>query len=161
MLVGILADTHDEKQRTRKAVEFLRSEGAEFLIHCGDLIGHEILAICSVLPVYFVFGNHDADMTQILEEAAIGCDAVCLQWGGEITIAGKRIAVVHGHLTMDLRPLVDAAPDYLLSGHSHEARDWMQGTTRRINPGALHCADEYSVALLDLVTGDVKFISVS
>lgn len=162
MIVGVLSDTHDELARTRAAVDLLRSRGAEVLIHCGDLIGPEIVEICSVLPFYFVFGNWDADMTAILEEAARNHGATCLGWGGEILLAGKRIAVVHGHLTMDLRPLLEAGPDYLFSGHSHEAWDRMQGigsqkTVRRVNPGALHCAEAYSVAVVDLGTGEVRF----
>jgi putative phosphoesterase len=157
VIVGVLSDTHDEIARTRVAVDLLRSRGAEVLIHCGDLAGPEIVEICSVLPFYFVFGNWDADMTAILEEAARTHRATCLGWGGEITLAGKRIAVVHGHLTMDLRPLMEAGPDYLLSGHSHESWDRMEGRVRRVNPGALYRAEEYSVAVVDLGLGEVRF----
>lgn len=157
MIVGVLSDTHSEIVRTRVAVDLLRSRGAEVLIHCGDLAGPEIVEICSVLPFYFVFGNWDADMTAILEEAAREHGARCLGWGGEITLAGKWIGVVHGHLTMDLRPLMERVPDYLFSGHSHEAWDRMQGTVRRVNPGALHRAEVYSVAVVDLGYGEVKF----
>lgn len=61
---------------------------------------------------------------------------------------------------MDLRPLLDAGPDYLLSGHSHIAGESRVGPTRRINPGALFEADEFSVAILDLATDDVRFINI-
>ena len=61
MLLGILSDTHDRLDRTRAAVELLLAEGAEALIHCGDLTVPEIVPICAVLPCYFVFGNNDAD----------------------------------------------------------------------------------------------------
>src|SRR5690606_830050 len=118
MKVGILADTHDELARTHFAVQLLRDEGADALVHCGDLSGPEILAACSVMPMYFTFGNHDADTVPYLKAAALEHGAVCLGWGGEVTLAGKRIAIVHGHLTFDLRPLLRAEPDYLLSGHS-------------------------------------------
>ena len=66
MLLGILSDTHDQVATTRKAVELLRAEGAVALIHCGDLAGPEIVAICSVLPLWFVFGNWDADKVPAL-----------------------------------------------------------------------------------------------
>ena len=49
------------------------------------------------------FGNHDADTVPYLKAAAEDHGAVCLGWGGEITLAGRRLAVVHGHLTFDLR----------------------------------------------------------
>lgn len=62
---------------------------------------------------------------------------------------------------MDVRPLLDAKPDYLLSGHSHIAGDWGVGPTHRINPGALFAADTYSVAMLDLATDEVSFMAVA
>ena len=158
MRIGILSDTHNQIQRTRIAVELLRDAGAEVLFHCGDLTSPEIVAECAVLPVYFTFGNNDCDMVAVLEEAAMEQRAHCLKWGGEVTLADRRIAVCHGHLTRDLRPLLDSGPDYLLSGHSHIARDWMEGNTRRINPGALHRAKLYSVAVLDLETDELEFL---
>lgn len=161
MKIGILADTHDELARTRLAVQVLQNAGAEVLIHCGDLTGPEIVSTCSVLPFYFTFGNHDADTVPYLTQAAEDHAATCLGWGGEITLAGKRIAVVHGHLTFDLRPLMEAEPDYLFSGHSHIAGDWLQAGTRRINPGALHRAEKFSVAILDLNSGDLRFLAIN
>lgn len=160
MLLGILSDTHDQIQRTRSAVDLLRAEGAEVLVHCGDLVGPDIVAQCAVLPLYFAFGNWDCDMVPVLQNAALKHGATCLGWGGKFTIAEKRLAVVHGHLTMDLRPLLAAGPDYLLSGHSHIPGQWYDGVTRRINPGALAEAEEYSVALLDLSTDRVQFFFI-
>lgn len=160
MLIGILSDTHDELARTERAVTKLREAGAERLVHCGDLAGPGILRVCSVLPLYFVFGNHDSDMVRVLEEAADLHGATCLAWGGEFTVAGKRVAVVHGHLTMDCQPLLDSQPDYLLSGHSHTTHDFRVGETRRINPGALHRADNYTVGLLDVVADKLDFLAI-
>ena len=160
MRIGILSDTHDEVERTERAVAALRKAGAEILVHCGDLMSPEIVHACSVLPFYFVFGNHDCDVVPQLEAAAESVGATCLRWGGEFEVADKRIAVVHGHLTMDLHPLLTAQPDYLLSGHSHVTHDFRVGSTRRINPGALHRADNYSVAVLDVASDELAFHSV-
>lgn len=160
MKIGILSDTHDEHLRTRNAVKLLKEKRAEVLIHCGDLTTPEIVEICSLLPFYFVFGNHDSDMVPYLEQAAFDFDATCLRWGGDLRIGGKHIAVVHGHLTSDLLPLLHNEPDYLFSGHSHIAESWMEGRTRRINPGALFRTDEYSVAILDLETEDLTFLQI-
>ncbi|WP_144990323.1 metallophosphoesterase family protein [Gimesia aquarii] len=161
MQIGILSDTHNHLPRTEQAVTMLLDAGAEALFHCGDLASPEIVAACSVLPFYFTFGNHDSDMVPVLEQAAREEGANCLRWGGEITLAGKRIALVHGHITKDLRPLLEAEPDYLLTGHSHKTHDFQVGSTRRINPGALFRASEFSVALLDLTTDDLQFIRVN
>ena len=84
MLVGILSDTHNEVPRTKEAVKTLCSSGAEMLIHCGDLSLPEIVEACSVLPFYFVFGNHDSDMVPDLRSAAQKFQATCLDWGGTL-----------------------------------------------------------------------------
>src|SRR4051794_6847804 len=58
--LGILSDTHNELERTHRAVQRLRAEGAEALIHCGDLSSPAIVALLAGLPSWFVLGNHDA-----------------------------------------------------------------------------------------------------
>jgi putative phosphoesterase len=161
MRLGILADTHDELHRTEAAVALLRSQGAEALIHCGDLFSPPIVALLAGLPTWFVLGNHDSDMVPHLESAAREFGVISLGWGGLVELAGKRIGVVHGHMTTDVRRVLAARPDYLLFGHSHIASDGVCGGVRRINPGALHRADEFTVALLDVEAGDLRFLTVS
>lgn len=160
MKIGILSDSHNHRERTGQAVALLQDAGAEALFHCGDLTTPEIVEIGAVLPFYFTFGNHDADSTPLLDQAAGELGAHCLRWGGEVKLASKRIALVHGHITRDLRPLLEAEPDYLLTGHSHQTHDFYEGLTRRINPGALFRAKVFTVALLDLTTDDLQWIEV-
>jgi putative phosphoesterase len=161
MLLGILSDTHDQVARTRRAVDLLRDHGASALVHCGDLTGRQILTVCAVLPCHFVFGNHDCDNVSLLRSAARDLGVVCLEWEGVVELAGKKVGVVHGHLRSDLRRVLECGPDYVLSGHSHIAADRREGLIRRINPGALHEADEYSVALLNLATDAVEFLRLT
>ncbi len=161
MLLGILSDTHDQRERTRRAVELLVERGAQSLVHCGDFVDPMIVPICAALPLYFVFGNNDADVVPLLRETGRLTGAVCLEWGGLVELAGKRIAVTHGHMRTDVRQLSQSSPDYFLSGHSHFALDHREGACRWINPGALHRADEYTVALLNLQTDELAFLKVT
>jgi len=160
MRLGILADTHDELARARAAVELLRVAGAEALVHCGDLASPPIVAACAIRPLYFAFGNHDADSVPALRQAAADYGAVCLGWGGVVELGGRRVGVAHGHMTVDVRRVLADRPDYLLSGHSHSPSDVQDGEVRRINPGALHRADEFTVAILDLASGELKWLTV-
>jgi putative phosphoesterase len=160
MLLGIISDTHDRLARTRVAVELLRTAGAEALVHCGDFTGPEILSACSALPLYFVFGNNDSHRTTSLQMAAVEVGAVCLGWGGVVELAGKRVGVTHGHTLSDYRRVLADRPDYLLSGHSHIAHDQREGQVHRINPGALHRALVFSVALLEVESGELRFLEV-
>lgn len=161
MIVGIISDTHDRLERTRFAMRLLTEARAEVLVHCGDLTGPEVVGICGALPGYFVFGNNDADEVPSLRRAIARVGGTCLEWGGQIELAGKRLAVTHGHMTRDVRRLLEARSDYLLSGHSHIAADDRVGPTRRINPGALHRASSFSVAVLNLESDGLTFLPVS
>lgn len=160
MRLGILSDTHDEVERTRLAVRLLRDVGAEALVHCGDLASPPVLAELAGLPCWFVFGNHDADSVPTLRAAAAELGPVCLGWGGVVELGGRRIGVSHGHMTSDIRRVLADRPDYLLTGHSHIPGDTVVGSVRRINPGALHRADEFTAAVLELTTGELRLLPV-
>lgn len=159
MRVGILSDTHDQVHRTAGAVALLRAGGARALIHCGDLTGPEVIHACAPLPCYYVLGNNDFDV-DTLRRVAEATGGVWLGRGGEVVLAGRRLAVTHGHLPDEFRRLLRAGPDYLLYGHTHQALDERDGPTRQINPGALHRARAWTVALLDLESDRVNFLDV-
>ncbi|QDT69819.1 phosphodiesterase [Planctomycetes bacterium MalM25] len=162
MLIAIISDTHDDLAMTVTAVELAIQRGAEALFHCGDLSSHEVVAVCSRLrPFYFVFGNHDADVVPDLLQAAQENDACCLEWGGCVELCGVRIGVAHGHMTSDLKPLIEEAPSYLLTGHTHEPAHFQQGPIQRVCPGALFRATPPTFALLNLLTGETEFIEVN
>lgn len=137
----------------------LADAGAEALFHCGDYTEPDVVQACGELPAYFVFGNNDY-ASLAMRRAMADANGVCLEWAGAVTLAGKRIAMTHGHLHKDVRGLLAAAPHYLFSGHSHIPADEMAGSTRRINPGALYRAEKYTVALLDLKTDRLTFLEV-
>jgi hypothetical protein len=159
MRIGIISDTHDRVARTSAAVGLLIAAGAEALVHCGDLTGADVVYECSGLPCYYVFGNNDFDQDR-LRRAMVASGGTCLEFGAEIELAGKRIAVTHGDSVREVRRLAGGNPDYLLFGHSHVTADRCEGSTRWINPGALHRAAAWTVALLDLQSDALRFLNV-
>lgn len=159
MRIGILSDTHDQVARTSRAVRRLADEGAEALIHCGDLTGPDVVYECAGLPAHFVFGNNDYDFPG-LRRAMAEIGAVCLGRGGQVELDGKRIAVTHGDSDQEIARLAAAVPDYLCFGHSHWPADAREGPTRWVNPGALHRAAVWTVALLDLRTDGLQLLTI-
>ncbi len=159
MKIGILSDTHDEVARTARAVASLIDAGAEALVHCGDITGPEVVAKCSGLPGYYVFGNNDFD-EQELRAAMAGVGGVCLERGGIIEVEGRRIAVTHGDSDREARRLLRLDPEFFLYGHSHLAGEVRRDGVRWINPGALHRATRHTVAVLDLADGSLEFLAV-
>ena len=159
MRIGILSDTHDQVARTALAVEMLIAEGAEVLIHCGDLTGTAIVSECGRLPSYYVFGNNDFE-EEGLRRAMARVGGTCLEHGGVTILDGKRVAVTHGDSLAEVRRLRALDPDYLMFGHSHRPTDETDGPTRWINPGALHRATDWTVAVLDLADGSLLSLKV-
>jgi uncharacterized protein len=159
MKIGILSDTHDQVERTSKAVAALVGAGAEALVHCGDLTVQEVVLECGGLPSYYVFGNNDFDRDGLLRAMAL-VGGRSLGRGGEVALGGRRIAVTHGDSAAEVRRLLAADPDYLLFGHSHRAADERRGATRWINPGALYRASPWTVALLDLRADLLEFLKI-
>jgi putative phosphoesterase len=159
MRIGILSDTHDQVERTARAVRRLVDAGAECLIHCGDLTTPDVVYELAPLPSYLVFGNNDYDEAELRRAMAL-VGGVCLGRSGEIELAGKRVAVTHGDSLREVRKLVASKPDYLLYGHSHVPADERDGPTRWINPGALHRAAAWTVALLDLDTDALELLTI-
>jgi putative phosphoesterase len=159
MRIGIISDTHDQVARTARAVRLLTAAGAEALVHCGDLTGPDVVYACAGPPAYFVFGNNDFDETG-LRRAMADIDAACLGTSGEIALGGRRLAVTHGDLSRELKRLAARRPDYLFFGHSHRPADERVGPTRWVNPGALHRAPSWTVALIDLSADAVRLLTI-
>ena len=161
MLIGIVSDTHDKADTMAAAVALLRGRGAEFFIHCGDVGSARVLDHLAGLPGCFVWGNCDWDRAS-LQRYASDIDVACHGPFGDLTLDGKRIAVVHGddHV-LKRRLLTGQRHDYLLQGHTHVREDTRVGRTRVINPGALHRANPKTAALLDTESDKLEFVIVA
>ncbi len=159
MKIGILSDTHDRVDRTAKAVAVMVRAGAEVLVHCGDVTGPAVVMRCRGIPTYFVYGNNDYDQ-DALGRAITAIGGKSLGRGGWIELEGRRIAVTHGDLVGEIRRVLGSNPDYFLSGHSHLVSDERRGTVRWINPGALHRAPRWTVAVLDLQSDQLEIFDI-
>ena len=158
MLLGVISDTHNQLDRTQRAMDLLIAAGAEAIVHCGDFTRPEVVSLCAAKPLTFVLGNNDP--VAELEQAGKEAGATSLGWGGEVTLGDRRIVVAHGHRPGDIRRWLATEPDYFLFGHSHHAGEHRSGPVRCVNPGALHRAETYSVAVIDLATDKVRFLNV-
>ncbi len=172
MILGLISDTHGQRQRTAAALSLLRQLDAEALVHCGDFGDVEDLDDLAGWRAWVVPGNVDR-----LDPAMIQCAeslgvVLATQVPLRIELAGRSLLVFHGHEPAFRRVMTEllesgAVPaelapcDYLLHGHTHHASATRAGPVRVINPGALLRAAEYTVATLDLHTDRVRFWRVS
>ena len=157
MKIGVLSDSHGRAARTGQAVALLRAHGADLLIHLGDFETRAVVDELVGQPARLVFGN--CDDVRDLAAYATAMDLSVDHPAGEIAAAGRRIGFTHGHIESTMVDLLERGVDYLFHGHTHQLRDEMVGSTRVINPGALHRASRYTVALLDPETDALKVLT--
>lgn len=126
------------------AVGEAKAEGAEMVIHCGDVIGGNTLGatLKLALPMHVVHGNNLGDPVAI---ARLACDSDgLLKYHGmdaKIELWGRKIFITHyPHVGRGMACTGDY--DLVCCGHSHEARvveqaNIMGGQTWLVNPGTV------------------------
>jgi putative phosphoesterase len=142
--ICIVSDSHDRGPRLAAAVEAANNEGAEAVIHCGDLIGTNTLkaSLKFGLPIHAVHGNNLGDPVAI---ARLACNSEGqLHYHGNdasIELGGRRIFVTHyPHIGRAFACTGDY--DLVCCGHSHVPSVKLEpnvkgGSTWLTNPGTV------------------------
>lgn len=158
MLIGILSDSHDHLVRLEAGLDRLRKEGAELLIHPGDIVAPFAAKVLAQWqgPLHVVYGNNDgerAGLKAILPQIVDGpllveCD-------------GKRISLDHYPPDKKHQPIDNV--DVVLFGHTHEVVNERRDGTLFLNPGE-NCGwvhGQSTVAVLDTETLKAEIIRLS
>jgi hypothetical protein len=146
MLIGVISDTHDRTPAIRAAIELFAARKAEAMIHAGDFIAP--FAAKALLdfqgPIYATFGNNDGEKAGLKKQLPQLADGPL--WVG----LGGRAILVHHYLGW-CRPEEVAAADIVITGHTHEVVNRLDGHKLILNPG--ECCGwqtgRCTVALLD------------
>ncbi|MFM7317175.1 MAG: metallophosphoesterase family protein [bacterium] len=155
MLIGVISDTHNQYDRTARAIELMVKKKVEAIFHCGDLTRPKMVSTitASGVPCYFVYGNNDDPGSLSLEINVL--QAFDLKYSGIITLGDRKIGMAHGDRPALMQKLAAQEPDYIFFGHSHLATDFQQGPIRFVNPGAMTRAPRWSFTTIDLTTGEL------
>jgi putative phosphoesterase len=160
VILGLLSDTHDRFTAAQAAVQTLRANGAEHLLHAGDVGKEQIIDLLTGGPAAFVWGNNDFDRVS-LASYATSLSVDCLGVFGELELDGKKIALTHGDDDkLVRRVLEEQRHDYLITGHTHVRHDRRKGRVRWINPGALHRVGVKTVAILDTSSDVLRSMTI-
>lgn len=159
MLVGIVADTHDNLELVEAAVETFEDHEVDVVVHCGDFVAPFSAARFDGLwEFHAVRGNNDGEWALQSTVAEFGTYHGEM---GELALDGEDFGVYHGTSDAIVEALLASANyDYVLHGHTHERAHQVFEGTVQINPGGIAFADApepFSVAILDTETGDVTF----
>jgi uncharacterized protein len=123
MKICIVSDSHDRAEPLADAVRAAKAEGAEAVIHCGDLIGTQTLkpALAHGLPVHLVHGNNLGDAAA-LHRLSLSSGGQLQYHGADarIELGGRRVFIAHYD---DHGYAMACTGDWELvcCGHSHRA----------------------------------------
>lgn len=129
MKIGIISDTHSKVKKASLAINTLIDDGAEFLLHAGDIVELEILELLknSTLKYIAVYGNNDAHLAEYHNKFNL------VQEPYYFKLANTNFKLMHLPLYM----YADA--DVVVFGHTHKASFEFLGDTLFLNPGEV-CA---------------------
>lgn len=125
MKIGILSDTHSKVKKAKRALDTLVEDGAEFIIHAGDIVELEVLEMLknSGLKYVAVYGNNDAHLAQYHSSYNLVQEPYYFRFGP------TKFKLMH--LPFYLSP--DA--DVVVFGHTHIFESDFKGDTLYLNPG--------------------------
>jgi putative phosphoesterase len=170
MKVCILSDSHDHIALLNAAVELAIDQGAEAVLHCGDVVAPSTLHCLDkyALPVHVIHGNNTGDLYTLgrlanREENHIhyhGMDA-------GLELAGRSIFLVHyPHYANAMATTGDW--DLVYCGHSHkvsiECVENLKGkVTHLVNPGTIGGVGRAPATFImaDLVTMHFETFEIS
>lgn len=160
MLIGVVSDSHGQVELTRAAVRILESLAPEAVLHCGDIGSTAIIELFRPWPTHYVFGNVDRDEIE-LRRAIQTAGQTCHGRFCELTLAGRRIAILHSDDARRFRETTHGgAYDLVCYGHTHRAEHHLEGKTLVLNPGAIYRANPHSIAVVDLATMTPTIVTV-
>jgi len=135
MKIGIFGDTHRRVGRSAKVINKLIEEGAEYLIHSGDIVKNEVLDQLkeTTLPYVAVLGNNDAHLQPYINDYNIVKEPYYFK------IKDKTFKLMH------LPFFMSPDSDIVISGHTHVFKVEKPSKTLYINPGE-SCARDTNVS---------------
>ncbi|WP_255169532.1 metallophosphoesterase family protein [Natrononativus amylolyticus] len=165
MQLGLIADTHDNVDATRRAVELFEEDGVEIVVHCGDYVAPPVISLFDGFELHGVLGNNDGEVSGL--EAAfadLGRESELHGRFADLEFDGLSLAALHGESLAEVRAIAEGESyDYVCYGHHHRREREQIGRTTLLNPGAQFPTvedDHRTVAVLDTRSETVRFRSV-
>ena len=150
MKIGILSDTHSKVKRAKDTLYQLIGDGAEFIVHAGDVCEHETLELLKNCGKRYVcvYGNNDAHLTQYHDKYNL------VQEPYYFKLADTKFKLMHlpFHMTPDT--------EVVLFGHTHEFHSEFNNGTLFLNPGE-SCARDKPISECAMLEVEAKIFKVT
>lgn len=154
MLIGLIADTHDNLPMVERAVKNLNGKNVDLVLHAGDYVAPFVIPKLKELNTKLigVFGNNDGDRELLKKRFNESEDLEIHGNFGEIFVDNLKIALLHGSEEELLEALVNSNSfDMIVRGHTHEAEVKRKGKTLIVNPGEVcgYLSGKSTIAIFD------------
>ena len=125
MRIGILSDTHTKVKKAKATLDLLIENGAEFIIHAGDVYEREILELLKNCGKRYVcvYGNNDAHLVEFHNDYNL------VQEPYYFKLADTKFKLMH--LPFYMNPDTEV----VIFGHTHEFKSEFIEGTLFLNPG--------------------------
>lgn len=161
MLIGIMADTHNDIEAMKKAISIFHERNIKILIHAGDITSPKMLEYLKGFDCYIVLGNGDLIDSEEIDMKAQELGMRSVDESVEFECDGKKFIVFHGNKVPVYREAVASGKyNYIIKGHTHNFENYVSNGSRIINPGAVYGHDESSIVILDTDVDKVEKISL-
>ncbi len=157
MIVGIMADTHDNIPMTRNALGVLSENAVDVVLHAGDLTSPHMLEYLVGFHCYIVLGNGDIVHEEAIRDRGRVLGFNAIEYKIEVELGGRMFALFHGdNVPMFREAVASGRFDYIVKGHTHFYENYESNGARVLNPGAVCLDDEASVIILDTESGKIE-----
>ncbi len=158
MIVAVMSDSHDHIENIRKALEIVKKEKAEMILHCGDFVAPFMLKELDAagIPVHGVFGNNDGDQHLLTRMSILDLKHITL-YGiiGEVDADDFRIQFTHDQRIAE-GLAASGHHDLVCFGHTHTYSQKQVGETVLLNPGEIMGKDgSPGYCLVDSKTSEI------
>jgi putative phosphoesterase len=165
MIIGIMADTHDNLPLVEKAVQRLNEENADLVLHAGDYVAGFVIPKFKELHAKLigVFGNNDGDHELLKERFSENSNIEMRGNFAIIAVEGLKIALLHGSDRELLKALIESQSfDLVVHGHSHLAEAYKKGKTLVINPGEVcgYLTGKPTITLFDTTKNETRQVEL-
>ncbi len=156
-MIGIIADTHDNLDAIKKAVDYFNRIEIGLLLHAGDYVSPFTADIFKKLnaPMKGVYGNNDGDLPALARKYE-GIAEISSGWL-KIKREGRRIILTHLPL-----PEPPSGCDLYIYGHTHQSSIENSGSCITLNPGDCSgwVSGRATVATVDLEKRKAEIIEI-
>jgi putative phosphoesterase len=161
MKLAIISDSHDNLPNIYKALDYIKKQGIEIIIHCGDVCAPSALKEIAKNfsgQIHLVYGNVDGDHLRMENLKAEFQNLKIHGEVGNLKLDGKKIAWIH--YPDKAKELARTSQyDVIFYGHTHKPWEEIVNKTHLINPGTLAgMFAKATLAIYDTKTGKAKLV---